>query len=124
MGCFSSKTQAQIIPFQVQTSNQINFFLAGPSFNLFLPGYGGSWVIENFIINQLVDMVFLSKTLDHTRLVFPDSFFQVIGHPSIKSCIALGRQNVNIIRHAHHPLTWVASPRNSRLAMTAKTTKA
>jgi len=58
-----------------------------------------------FIINQIMDVVFLGETFNDTVFMLIYSFDQITGYANIKCSVPFTRQNIDIVRS--HKDIWI-----------------
>jgi len=87
---------AEVNPFGIGCFYQLNLLSSQPAFDGFFSGYCRSDVTERFIIDELVNVVLLSKTLYEFILMLMYSVNDVVGQTDIKRAGSVG-QNVYVI---------------------------
>ena len=79
---------------------QFIFLSSAPAFNLFFPFQCHTNITSIFIINQLVNLMFCSKTVRISILtVLIDTASKISCYPGINSGICIVRKNIDIIIH-------------------------
>lgn len=112
----SDQIFVKIPPIRIFLLNQIDFGLPMPRFKLLLPRDCGIHVSKLLEINQSVNTVLPSKTMNQIVPVLPYAFDQIAGYPNIQGTVSLACQNVNTrLFHRRcgvsHPCDWIPAIR-------------
>ncbi len=87
---------AKVFPIRICCFYELDLFLAQPSLYSLFSGNGRINITKRLKVNQLVDVVFLGKTLNQLILMLKNSFFDIVGQPGVKRAGFIGH-NVNIV---------------------------
>jgi hypothetical protein len=85
----------EIPPFRIVALDQIKLPDSAPLLELLFPKYGVRHCLVEFRVNQLMDAILRGETLDGTRLVFPDSADDIVGHADVERAVAFAGENVH-----------------------------
>lgn len=77
------QTIAKVTPVGIGLSNQFQFLIPPPVFDLFFSFNSRKGIVERFNINQRIHLVTVGKTFNQSGFVFPDSSLNIIGYPDI-----------------------------------------
>jgi hypothetical protein len=74
----------KIIPFGIAFLNQSQLPSSVPLLDLLLSLYRDQHVGVHFVVDELVGLVRIGKTINHIVLVQPSTFDQITGNPTYK----------------------------------------
>jgi len=97
----------KIFPPRIARFDQCDLLRPSPTLELFLPGDCPKNVVEAFVVDQSIAMIFLREARNLTTLVLPHPTFETVCDPDVK-CSASAHDDLRPIRMIHAEMPFQA----------------